>query len=110
MGANNHPTTVPENFEEQTDEDDTDAGGSAVHGWIELVDEGEYVRIDTPEATYHIQRFGASDWQIDYESDTGAGQPGTVDTKQKAINYVLADAGIIENPDPEVHPRKVVIT
>ena len=76
--------------------------------WLELSDEGEYVHITLQDATVHITRFGASDWQIDAEGDNWAGQPGTVDSKQEAIAYVLDKADIIENSG--VSPRQVVIT
>lgn len=66
-------------------------------GWLEVnEDSDERLTIHGNDFTAYISRFAVNDWQIDVESDDGAGTYGTVRSKKEALLYVFEKAGIIE--------------
>ena len=76
--------------------------------WLEVNDHEDSVVINSDQGIVHITKFGINDWQIDIETESGAGTYGSVDSKKDALNYVFEKAGIIENGG--VKPEQVVIT
>jgi hypothetical protein len=77
--------------------------------WLELEQRSDkHVSINGDGFTAHAVKAGEKEWQIDYETETGAGTYGTVSSKQDGIDFILEKAGVIE--DSGVTPKQVIIT